>query len=462
MAAKRLQALQQSKARQSTERVPLVDFVHEISPELQPPRHLHPYATALEGAIGGNLRICVAAPPQHGKTELSLRAFLWWDRYFAGKRHAYVTFNQTRSERVAKDFMRIASDAGFLADGSTLQEVRLVGGSTIIFTSIGGTLTGSAIDGVCLIDDPIKDGADARSPTIRGDVHSFWRSTARTRRHPGTSFITMSTRWHTEDLTGYLLNEGGWTYINLKCIAEGHIGTDGRVIGDPLNRLPGESLWPSYKPPEFFREEQADPYWWSAMFQGEPVADGGQIFRDVQGCEELPHASKLRVAIGLDFAYSAKKTADYSVALAIGEDASGVCYVLDVVRVQVDPRQFKDRVLELQTRFNAASTAYIARTERGSSEFLREAGVVITEVPASEDKAARAIHVAAAWNAGQVKVPVFAGWREAFVREVCGFTGQAGRKDDQVDALSGAFHGLRYMPAPNTPTQFATSERAGW
>lgn len=462
MARKRLQALQQIQQRRSTDRVPLIDFVHEISPELQPPRHLEPYAAALESAIGGNLRICVAAPPQHGKTELSLRAFLWWDRYFPGKRHAYVTFNQTRAERVAKDFMRVAEQSGFLADGSTLQEVRLVGGSTIIFTSIGGTLTGSAIDGVCLIDDPIKDGVDARSPTIRADTHSFWRSVARSRRHPGTSFITMATRWHTEDLTGYLLTEGGWTYINLKCIAEGQTGEDGRVLSDPLHRFPGESLWPSYKPPEFFREEQADPYWWSAMFQGEPVADGGQIFRDVKTCEEAPHPSKLRISIGIDFAYTAKKTADYSVALALGEDSDGICYVLDVVRLQVDPRQFKDRVLELQARYNAASTAYIARTERGSSEFLREAGVFITEVPATEEKAARAIHVAASWNQGLVKVPNHAGWREAFVREVCGFTGQAGRKDDQVDALAGAFHGLRYMPAPRTPTHFEPSERAAW
>lgn len=461
MAERRLATLRDTRARKSTERVPLVNFVHEVSPELQPPQHLAPYASTLEQAIGGNLRVCVAAPPQHGKTELSLRAFLWWDRYFPGKRHAYVTFNQTRAERVAKDFMRLAQSAGFLADGSTLQEVRLVGGSTIIFTSIGGTLTGSAIDGVCLIDDPIKDGVDARSPTIRADTHSFWRSVARTRRHPGTSFITMATRWHTEDLTGYLLNEGGWTYLNLKCIAEGQVGADGRVVDDPLHRLPGESLWPTYKPPEFFREERADSYWWAAMFQGEPVADGAQIFRDVELCKEPP--SGLRVSIGIDFAYSAKKHADFSVAVALGEDQQGICYVLDVVRVQVEPRQFKDRVLELQTRYSAYSTAYIARTERGSAEFLREAGIAITEVPATEDKAARAVHVAAAWNSKKVKVPTSAGWREAFVREVCGFTGQPGRKDDQVDALAGAYHGLRYMPVePEQNIQPYDRSAGGW
>lgn len=447
LARQRLQALRQAKARlQSTERVSLIDFVHEVSPHLEPPSHLEPYATTLEGAVGGNLRICFAAPPQHGKTELCLRAFLWWDRYYPGKRHVYVTYNQDRSEQVAKDFLRLVKETGFLAEGSTLKQAHLVGGSSVIFTSIGGGLTGSAIDGVCIIDDPIKDGVDARSPTIRADTHNFWRSVARARRHPGTSFIEMATRWHSEDLTGYLIGEG-WRYINLKAIADGAVDIQtGRVIGDPLNRRLGEALWPSYKSVEFFAEERADAYWWAAMYQGEPTPDGAQVFRDVRLCEEPPPLEKLRIAIGEDFAYSAKKHSDYSVAVVIGEDEDGICYVLDVVRVQVEPRQFRDRILELQERFGAGSTAFVARTEMGSVEFLRESGVVIAGLPATEDKLSRAIHVAAAWNNGRIRIPTGAPWREAFVREVCGFTGMKDRHDDQVDALAGAFHGLRFMP----------------
>lgn len=444
MANQKLQAIRQAKARQSTDRVSLVDFVHEVSPELEPPRHLQPYAEVLETAIGGALRICFAAPPQHGKTQLSLRAFLWWDRYFAGKRHAYVTFNQTRAEEVAKEFMRLAEETGFLAEGSTLREVWLTGGSSIKFVSVGGALTGSAIDGVCLIDDPIKDGIDARSPTVRADTHTFWRSVARSRRHPDTSYIEMATRWHPEDMTGYLIGEG-WRYMNLKAIAEGDVGADGTVLNDPLHRKPGEALWPSYKPVEFFAEDMADTYWWNAMYQGEPTPDGAQVFRDVRTCEEPPPLDKLRISIGEDFAYSAKKHSDYSVAVVLGEDQDGICYVLEVVRLQVEPRQFRDRILELQTRYNAASTAFVARTEMGSIEFLRESGIVIAGCPATEDKLSRAIHVAAAWNSGKFRIPVAAPWRESFVREVCGFTGVKDRHDDQVDALAGAYHGLRYM-----------------
>jgi hypothetical protein len=47
--------------------------------------------------------------------------------------------------------------------------------------------------------------------------------------------------------------------------------------------------------------------------------------------------------------------------------------------------------------------------------------------------------VSAAWNAGKVLLPRNSKWLDAFVAEVCGFTGVGDRRDDQVDALASAF-----------------------
>jgi predicted phage terminase large subunit-like protein len=58
---------------------------------------------------------------------------------------------------------------------------------------------------------------------------------------------------------------------------------------------------------------------------------------------------------------------------------------------------------------------------------------------AEGDKFIRAQPVAAAWNAGKVLVPRSAPWLEAFIAEVCGFTGIDDDHDDQVDALAAAF-----------------------
>src|SRR5690606_41409627 len=86
--------------------------------------YFEPYARELERAIGGGLRVGFAAPPQHGKTEFTLRSLLWIARFFPGYRHAYVTYNNNRTRAVAKEFQRIAEAAGLRLPG-TLDEVEL-------------------------------------------------------------------------------------------------------------------------------------------------------------------------------------------------------------------------------------------------------------------------------------------------------------------------------------------------
>jgi predicted phage terminase large subunit-like protein len=115
-------------------------------------------------------------------------------------------------------------------------------------------------------------------------------------------------------------------------------------------------------------------------------------------------------------------------------------FVLDVVRVHEEPRDFRERVRNLTKLYpGARASAYAAATEMGGIEFIRDGGISIEAHVAKVDKFSRAIPVAAAWNTGRVKVPRGAPWLNAFVSEVCGFTGVKDRHDDQVDALAAAF-----------------------
>src|SRR5690606_68523 len=278
----RLRAIQDTKA--STERPGLIDYVESLLPDWERFDYFEPYARELERAIGGGLRVGFAAPPQHGKTEFTLRGLLWIARFFPGHRHAYVTYNNNRTRAVAKEFQRIAEAAGFRVSG-TLDEVELRSGdgplTVVKFTSIDGSLTGFTIDGLCIVDDPIKGRKEARSATVRRNTIDWWKSVARTRRHPGTSYIVMATRRPGGDLTDHLTKNEGWKYINLKAIAEPEgpddLAEDGTVLSDPLRRKAGESL-SRRKPPEFFREDRADVFWWVSMFQGQPRSEGMSVF----------------------------------------------------------------------------------------------------------------------------------------------------------------------------------------
>ncbi len=419
-----------------------------VSPHLERPTWMAPLADIFERAAGeGKVRAVGATAPQHGKTETVEHGLLRIALKRPGLRHGYVTYNAERAEYVSRHFQRLCERAG-LAPTGRLSDVALKGGTEIRFTSIGGSFTGFTVDGLLIIDDPHKDRVEAESPTIRKQVIDWFTDVARTRRHPNTSIIAIATRWHPEDLSGELISRG-YSYTNLKAIAEGALDADGRVAADPLHRFPGESLW-SLKPPEFFEEERQDAYTWESLYQGEPRGRGAHVFQwpdvadETKLYESVPPYPAARICIGADFAYTAKTYADYSVAVVLAQ-VGGLYYVLDVIRSQVEPRIFRDQLLlKHREHPDARVCAYVAATEKGGIEFIRESGIPALGLSAAAagDKFTRSLSVAAAWNTGKILLPKSAPWRDAFLQEICSFTGQKDRHDDQVDALAGAFDGL--------------------
>lgn len=365
------------------------------------------------------------------------------------RRHAYVTYNQERHEKVSREFQKLAEAAGLEPDGR-LSEVTLKGGTEVRFTSIGGSLTGNPVDGLLIIDDPHKDRKEAESPTIRMHVCDWFSDVARSRRHASTSIVVIATRWHPEDLSGDRIR-AGYPYINLKAIAEGQLDGEGRVIGDPLRRRPGESLW-FKKPPEFFQEEQRDAYTWNSLYQGEPRGRGNAVFTwpDLAvdslwyDPETLPPRNRIRVSVGCDFAYTSKTYADHSCAVVLGQ-YQGKTYVLNVVRTQEETRLFRSRLELIRSEWpDADFCAFVNGPERGGAEFVREAGLPIRALSAQRagDKFTRSLPVAAGWNTGRILLPKNAGWLDPFLNEICSFTGVKDRHDDQVDAMGAAWAGL--------------------
>jgi len=471
---------QAEAAVQSTEvvRPGLVDWVAQEWPALDRFDYFAPYAKVLEAAIGAVFRYWFAAPPQHGKTAFTLRAFLYWAKFFPGYRHAYITYGRERAREVAEEFRQLCLEAGIGVKG-TLALMRLEGGTTVRFGSIQGGLTGAPIDGVCVIDDPVKDAEEARSPKIRRRFEQWWIAVARARRHRGTSFIGMGTRWHIDDPGGYLIAKQRFTYVNLKAIATpanaSDLDAEGRVISDPLRRKSGESLWPEQKPPEFFDEERTNIYWWSAMYQGEPVpmganvfaepgtilteADAKQVARGARYYRELPNIFRAG-AFGLDLAYTAKTAADWSIVIegiASGDDL----YVTNVIRKQCEATDFAMTLHALAAKHRGWKMRwYASGTEKGAAQFirkqLRKGGADPFKVmTAVGDKFVRAIGVAARWNAGRVLLPdpeVFdVPWLSEFLEVLTRFTGVDDEHDDDVDALSALhdqlFHASRMTEA---------------
>ncbi|MFK8851241.1 terminase large subunit domain-containing protein [Streptomyces sp. Ac-502] len=149
---------------------------------------------------------------------------------------------------------------------------RLEGG--LVTAGVGGGLTGKGAH-LAVVDDPIKDDADAQSPTMRRRLWEWWTSVLQTRIEPGGSIIVIQTRWHEDDLAGRILagdDAADWTLLDLPAVAD--------HPQDPLGRSIGEPLWPArygLNALEKIRRAVGERVWWS-LFQQKPRPMAGGVW----------------------------------------------------------------------------------------------------------------------------------------------------------------------------------------
>lgn len=452
MAAARLRQLREADpASLPTE--PLLDFIPRVSPRLLPPKHLAPYVDILERALTEPLRIVLAAPPRHAKSETTIHALSWWIQRKPNGRFAYATYGQALSDSISHKARRIADRAGVELRGTVREWNFGKEEGAVVWTSIGGAFTGKGVDSVLVIDDPVKDRVDAESSLKRKKARDWFDDVANTRVEPGASIIVMATRWHPDDLSGSLIKEG-WKYINLKAISDGK--------DDPLGRADGEALWPELRPASFLEQFKKKIFTWASLYQGEPRPRSGAVFSEPAYYDALP-TERYRVAYGVDLAYTKKTSADFSVCLelwrydpppaAVTDKPRPIFYVVGVTRKQVSAPEF---VLSLHARTSTRRGRmrwYTSGTETGSADFIKRKVPTLRAIPATADKYTRAQPAAEAWNDGRVLMPSpkFFGiteddvltempaWVSEAIEEVTTFTGNNDAQDDQVDALAAAF-----------------------
>lgn len=420
----------------------ILDLQVRLNPDLLPANHFRLYAERLESTVEGAVRIAFSAPPQHGKTEITLAALVWIIQRMPTKRHAYITFNLKRARKISRQFRRMLANAGIVAGGN-LDTILLPGGGQVVFSSIDAGIAGDPCDGVAIIDDPYSGPAEANSASRREAVAESYGMNILPRIHPGGSFILLATRWHPQDLTATLVAEG-LEYINLPAIAEEN---------DPNGREVGEALFPEKRPIQWLHERRRQmlDFAWGALYQGRPRPKGGKVFHEPTFYSALPN--KYRGAFGVDLAFTAKTSADHSVCLELWredrDDRDPLYYVVNVDRAQVEAPEF---TLTLKARHvNRNQWPMLWRcsgTEQGSASFIRKSGIPIKTKRPPGDKLVSATDAAAAWNDGRILVPdpehfpECEKWLHAFLGIVANFTGSGKEHDDDVDALGNAHAAL--------------------
>ncbi|RIH58396.1 terminase, large subunit [Streptomyces sp. SHP22-7] len=295
-------------------------------------------------ARGRSRKVLITMPPRHGK---SRRAARWAPLWYLSRHPDHRVMIASYSADLADDHGRWIRDAIvsygehvglYLHSGSKAANRfdladkdgnRLEGG--LVTAGVGGGLTGKGAH-LAIVDDPIKDAADAESPTMRRRLWDWWTSVLNTRVEPGGSIIVIQTRWHEQDLAGKIL-EGedaeDWIRLDLPAICDS--------VDDPLGRKIGAALWPlRYGPKalEKIRRAVGERVWWSLYQQKPRPLEGGVwkwpwITDNRITSVALSGVELSRIVVAVDTAGGAGDTHDETGLIGAGRTASGDLYVLE-------------------------------------------------------------------------------------------------------------------------------------
>ena len=309
-------------------------------------------------------------------------------------------------------------------------------------TSVGGTLTGRG-GNLIIIDDPMKP---QDSESTRQSVLQWFGNTLLSRldNKSTDAIIVVMQRLHLDDLVGHLIEQGGWTHLNLPAIAEADewipLG-GGRVH----HRRIGDVLHPEREPLAVLNEfkRTMGSLAFAAQYQQQPVPIEGNLvkwswFRFYDEQPDLLPGD--RIIVSWDTAMSSSELADYSACVVLHVRGQTV-YVRDVFRAQLDFPDLRRKVIEMYWRWRRVTSNYALFVERKGSgmsllQDLRQHDIYAIGIEPEGDKIMRMSEQTARIEAGSVFLPRKAPWLDEFRREVLAFPN--GRHNDQVDALSQA------------------------
>jgi len=481
-----------------------VNWHHEVTCQvltdvvrgLLPPDHAEYLPPAPPGGyvpgVNAPKRVAICQPPRNGKSELASRRL---PAFAFGKIPDLQVISASYSADLAsmmnRDVQRIIDGPRYQnvfphvglneknirsdASGSYLRNndiFEIVGyEGRYRSAGIGGGITGMGAR-LGIIDDPYKHRKDADSEAWRKTVKEWYTSTFYTRLDdPSAAIVIMMTRWHDEDLLGWLFdlersnpNADQWLLINFPAILDAVPD----AIKEPKHydayqrferRQLGDLLWPEKYPIERLEAIRAnDPGDFEALQQQRPIKPGGGMFPR----EKLAIIDRDTFMIWPDML--AVRGWDKAGTDGGGAYTAGVLIVFDPQRrygasyIVADVQRIQYEALARETLIR--TTAYADRGRYGYVVYAIEqepasggkesaqntvrntlAGFEVYAEPASNDgdKERRARPFSIQVKATNVAL-IEGEWNEAYLNELSRFP--SGKYKDQVDASSLAFNKL--------------------
>jgi predicted phage terminase large subunit-like protein len=416
----------------------LLSYVRYQFPGYKIGKHHRQIADALMAVERGEIkRLVIQAPARHGKSLLTSEYFPAW---FLGRNPDKYIMTATYGQELADDFGRkvrnqmrseehreVFPKCKLSEDSQSASRFSTDSGGSYFALGVGGAATGRGAH-LLVIDDPIKGREEADSDTYRKRLRDWYLSVAYTRLMPGGAIIIMNTRWHEEDLTGWVLTEHtheNWTVIDLPALDD-----------------KGNALWPEqYDEVALARIKQTiGQREWQALYMQRPAPDTGDYFkRDwFKSYDKAP--KHLRIYGASDYAVTADG-GDFTEHGVIGIDPEGEVYLLDWWSGQTTSDVWIETQLDLIDKWKPQCWIGESGPIRRSVEpFLirrmkeRRSLCRLEWLPSIHDKPTRCRPFQAMAASGMVYLPTKEDWAQRLLRQLLTFP--VGVFDDAVDVLS--------------------------
>lgn len=392
-------------------------------------------------------RLVMNAPPRHLKSFIVTTAWVAW---MLGRNPALrflaVSYGYDLAEKHARDCMRIMESSWYR---ETFPNVRLTKRTVLDFetnagggrlsSSLAGAVTGRGAD-IIIIDDPMKADEGVYSATAREAAKNSMFTTIRNRLNDQMtgSIILVMQRLHQADLSGELLERGGWNHLNLPAIAQ-HDELVALTRGRTYLRREGNALHPERQPVALLKEIEAeDPFTFAGQYLQAPVPERGN-FVDPAWLGRYDDAPQGGMVVqSWDTASKDGVHNDYSVCIT-SRYYQGRHYLLDVFRDRLTFGPLYEKVLELARKYGAHRLLIEdAASGQALLQRLWEKSPVGVPRPIrcrpEGDKVTRFAAQASRIQAGELVLPQAAPWMASYISELVGFP--TARFDDQADATA--------------------------
>lgn len=396
---------------------------------------------------GETRRLIINIPPRKLKSTMISVAFIAWVLgHYPGAKIIAASYGEDLVTKFSRETKMIMQSSWYQA---TFPETKLSPVKNTEFefhttqngmrfaTTVNGGLTGIGGDYI-IIDDPIKV-SDASSAYQREKTNKWFSETVLSRlnnKSTGVVIVTMQ-RTHVDDLSGYLLEQGGWDLLSIPAISQQDTTYN---CGDGYEAIyeAGMVLDPESEPREILEElRQAMGHKaFSSQYLQDPLPDGGGLFnwKHIQFFDPTDPPKFEFVMQSWDVASSISPTANFSVCTTWGI-RGGHYFLLDVKRVRLEHPALLQHAKEMFIR-HKPDMVLVEASGIGAALYqsLRDLfGMRIWHTMPKDDKLVRAEWQTPLFESGRVHFPPEALWLNDFRKEFIAFPG--GKYDDQVDSM---------------------------